>query len=384
MITLREIDRHNFDQVIELSVTEEQRKFVASNMYSLAQAKAYPECIPLALYHEEDLVGFVMYCMDEDDKEYWIYRLMIDKKYQRLGYGRQALECVLTRLKADKQHNKVYISFEPENVAAKTLYETLGFIPDGRMIGGEVVYCLTYNMPEAIFFDLDDTLTSYDSIIRPAWTMCCNEFVLKHAMPFSSRELYQSIEEVKEWYWADPIRHKVGRENLKEARREVVRYALEQFHITEESLVCELADQYTEKHNSMIELLPKAKEALLMLHNKGIRMAVITNGPAVVQREKLARFGLTDYFEHIFTDTEVGFSKPDIRMYQHALQTMELRPEQVYMVGDNLEWDVMGAKEAGIFAVWNDNRGQGLKSEEEVVPDMIVNSIYDLAKIICE
>ena len=144
MITLREINRSNFDAVLDLSVSNEQKHFVASNLYSMAQEKTFPECIPLAIYDEESLVGFLMYCMDEDDKEYWIYRLMIDQKYQRLGYGRKAMECVLSKISEDKQHNKVYISFEPENLAAKTLYEEIGFKPDGRFVDGEIVYCLSY------------------------------------------------------------------------------------------------------------------------------------------------------------------------------------------------------------------------------------------------
>lgn len=48
MIEFREIDRHNFDDVIDLKVADEQKSFVATNLYSLAQAKAYPECICLA------------------------------------------------------------------------------------------------------------------------------------------------------------------------------------------------------------------------------------------------------------------------------------------------------------------------------------------------
>ena len=144
MVTLREITRDNFDAVISLTVFEEQKNFVASNMYSLAQAKAYSECIPSAIYHGEDLVGFIMYGVDSDDNEYWVSRLMIDKKYQRMGYGRAAMQSVLAKLSAAKEYGKVYISFEPENVGAQNLYEQLGFRPDGRVIDGEIVYCLNY------------------------------------------------------------------------------------------------------------------------------------------------------------------------------------------------------------------------------------------------
>ena len=142
MVRFVAIDRHNYLSVLDLSVAEEQRRFVASNMYSLAQAFVQPECIPLALYAENRPVGFVMYALDEDDHEYWIYRLMIDKRYQRRGYGREAMRMLIERIQADENHRVIYISFEPENLPAQTLYESLGFVPDGRIEYGEVVYKL--------------------------------------------------------------------------------------------------------------------------------------------------------------------------------------------------------------------------------------------------
>ncbi|RNF39907.1 GNAT family N-acetyltransferase [Planococcus salinus] len=144
MIEFREIDRHNFFDVIDLRVADEQKCFVAPNVFSLAQAKAFPECVCLAIYNDNVLVGFTMYCLDFDDKEYWIYRLMIDSKYQSKGYGKAAMEKLIDRIKQDKEHQMIYLSFEPENVLAKQLYEKLKFEADGRIIDGEVVYKLTY------------------------------------------------------------------------------------------------------------------------------------------------------------------------------------------------------------------------------------------------
>jgi len=144
MIALKSITRENFHDVIKLSVLDEQKAYVASNVYSLAQAKAQPECVPLAIYNDSYLVGFVMYSMDFEDKEYWIYRIMIDKNYQHMGYGRAAMQCVLSILFEDPNHDKVYLSFEPENLSAKKLYEELEFVADGRVIDGEIVYCLHY------------------------------------------------------------------------------------------------------------------------------------------------------------------------------------------------------------------------------------------------
>jgi diamine N-acetyltransferase len=63
-------------------VSEEQQGFVAGNMYSLAQAYAQPECIPLALYARTGRSVSSCTVWNQDDHQYWIYRLMIDKRFQ--------------------------------------------------------------------------------------------------------------------------------------------------------------------------------------------------------------------------------------------------------------------------------------------------------------
>ena len=144
MLRLVEIDRYNYLSVLDLSVSPEQRDFVAANQYSLAQAFVQPECVPLALYAENKPVGFAMYSLDEDDHQYWIYRLMIDQRYQGVGYGREAMALLIDRIRglSDEEHTCIFISFEPENAIARALYESLGFAPDGRVLYGEVVYVL--------------------------------------------------------------------------------------------------------------------------------------------------------------------------------------------------------------------------------------------------
>ena len=144
MITFREIDRNNIWDILKLKVSEEQMHFVATNAVSIAQAKAQPECVPLAIYDGETPVGFTMYCLDLEEKEYCIYRLMIDSRYQRKGYGREALQKIIDKIKEDKEHHKILISFEPNNGVAKNLYISMGFVPDGRIIDGELVYVLEY------------------------------------------------------------------------------------------------------------------------------------------------------------------------------------------------------------------------------------------------
>ena len=140
MLEFREIDR----DILKLSTTESQKFFVATNAYSLSQAYAQPECVPLALYDGDTPVGFTMYGLDVEDTEYWIYRLMIDQRHQSKGYGRQALAMVLERIRQDKAHHRVYLSCNPDNAWGRALYESVGFRPDGRMVHGEIVYQLVW------------------------------------------------------------------------------------------------------------------------------------------------------------------------------------------------------------------------------------------------
>jgi diamine N-acetyltransferase len=144
MITLREITRDNYLECLRLKVAPEQEGFVASNAISLAQSKYHPETVPLAIYHDETMVGFIMYCIDSDDDSYWIWRLMVDARYQSKGYGTQAMKQVIERITADKSRNKVFISFEPENSNAERLYAGLGFVHTGEIMRGEAVMRLDY------------------------------------------------------------------------------------------------------------------------------------------------------------------------------------------------------------------------------------------------
>ena len=144
MIELRDITRENFWDVVSLTVSEEQEDLVTSNAVSIAQARIQPECIPLAVYADDIPVGFVMYCIDADDDEYWIYRLMIDEKHQGNGYGKEALNHLLDRIKADKTHTKILLGVQPEGGASVHLYKEAGFRYTGAVFGKEHIMCLEY------------------------------------------------------------------------------------------------------------------------------------------------------------------------------------------------------------------------------------------------
>jgi diamine N-acetyltransferase len=144
MVSLREITVDNFDAVIELKVDEKQKNFVLDNTTSIAQSKVQPECIPMAIYSDDIPVGFLMYCIDKDDGNYWIYRFMIDKKYQGNGYAKKGMELLLNIIKNDKSHNLIILDVKKESIEAVELYKSFGFKFTGQVFGTSHVMELKY------------------------------------------------------------------------------------------------------------------------------------------------------------------------------------------------------------------------------------------------
>jgi diamine N-acetyltransferase len=138
-IQLRKITRDNLFECIKLSTADDQKEFVATNVVSIAQAYVEPAFVPLAIYADETIVGFVMYGRDNETGFDWIIRLMIDARFQGQGYGRAALEETLSILRQLPDSQGIKISYTPTNRTAERLYAQLGFRPTGEIEDGEVV-----------------------------------------------------------------------------------------------------------------------------------------------------------------------------------------------------------------------------------------------------
>jgi diamine N-acetyltransferase len=149
-VTLRDVTKENWQECIKLKLAPEQEDFVASNTYSLAESKFMPTFVPQAIYatidgvESDTMVGFVMYGFYPDGvapygQRHWIFRLMIDRAYQGLGYGTAALHVVLQRLEADPACPDVLIGYEAENTVAAKLYQRLGFAVFGIAPWNETV-----------------------------------------------------------------------------------------------------------------------------------------------------------------------------------------------------------------------------------------------------
>ena len=145
-ITLKEITKENYVECIRLKVREDQR-FVAPNVYSLAEAKYEPENIPMAVYAGETIVGFVMYVLDYEERELYIGRLMIDQRYQHLGYGRETLEAIKEIALQDAGIDKIVLSTNPQNTYGIRVYEKFGFKDTGILEDREEIFVLDLGKP---------------------------------------------------------------------------------------------------------------------------------------------------------------------------------------------------------------------------------------------
>ena len=233
-------------------------------------------------------------------------------------------------------------------------------------------------LPKGILIDLDDTILAYSAISKPIWIEVCEQFSQKNDK-LEPGLLFEKIKEISRWYWADPERNRIGRNDLNHARREVMELVFEKLEVENMPLAHEIADTFQTRRDNEIYLFDGAIETLDYLYDKGIPLALMTNGEQSKQRAKINRFDLERYFKIILIEGEKGFGKPDERVYKKAMEGLGgLKPDECWAVGDNLEADIEGPQKLGIYSIWNDHRGRGLPKDTDVIPDRIINSIREL------
>jgi putative hydrolase of the HAD superfamily len=234
---------------------------------------------------------------------------------------------------------------------------------------------------ELILFDLDDTLMAFDLVSEKAWDKAVELFIEGNNLSIEKDILLEKINKTRKWYWDDSERHKIGRKNINHARREIVNLALKDYINIGINKLEELADNYSKIHEELWYIFDDVEETLQKIKKKGIKLGVMTNGTSESQRGKLKRFNLEKYFDYFFIEGEVGYGKPDIKIYEYMQQKTEIEYNKILMVGDNLVWDIEPPQKLGIYTIWINTKGIKLENFY-IKPNKIIQRISDIIDII--
>lgn len=232
-------------------------------------------------------------------------------------------------------------------------------------------------LPRALLLDLDDTILDAHRNPDEAWIGVCREFAGRVGAS-SPEALHASVLESRDWFWGDAERSRRGRLEMGGTRREIVRLALDRLDLPYSPAAEDMADRFTELRHNAIKLFPDATDTLRRLRGAGVRLGLLTNGNSSSQRGKIERFGIEPYFDHIQIEEEFGVGKPDERAFRNALAVLDARAKDTWMVGDNLEADILGAQQVGVHAIWMDADRAGLPDEATARPDRTIHALSEL------
>lgn len=209
--------------------------------------------------------------------------------------------------------------------------------------------------PAVVLFDLDDTLFAHRDAV--------DDGILRHlgavggpftgADPAEAIDLWHSLEEVHYHSYLAGTLDFQGQRRAR-ARDFATAHGLE---LTEAEAGAWF-DAYFIHYESSWKLHDDALPCLDALARAfpGVRIGLITNAALAYQLRKLRFTGLTERVEHVVASGELGITKPDPRIFQHACELFDVAPSAAVYVGDRLRTDAIGAAAAGLTGVWIDRR----------------------------
>lgn len=225
-------------------------------------------------------------------------------------------------------------------------------------------------MVRGVLFDVDDTLVDHAGAGRAAIVEQLRELGLPHRPEDADR------------WWALEERHfarfLAGELGFQQQRRARVRDMVD-----DQDLDDQAADAWFAAYNQRFEAgwacFDDVLAALAALDARGLPVGIVTNLDAVRQRRKLDRVGLGGRFDVLVGLDALGVGKPDAAVFRHACELLGTEPGETAFVGDRLDHDAVGARDAGLLAVWLDRAGPSVDVPSGVVR---VRSLAELAEVL--
>ncbi|MBI4526735.1 MAG: HAD-IA family hydrolase [Deltaproteobacteria bacterium] len=223
----------------------------------------------------------------------------------------------------------------------------------------------------AVLFDLDGTLIDFRACESNSIRRALHSVGISLGESLKWEEFWQTYAPIKSRYWERRNRGEMTRE---EAILNSIRDSLAVLRL-EESLARSVAKAYFRLFLNSNYAQPGAEETLRLLEGRFL-LGLVSNGYKDAQRGRLEAAGLTQYFPTIIVSEEVGYEKPDPRIFQIALSEMRVTSCDTIYVGDSIEHDYKGALAAGIdFCHYDPSK---LKPELDPEPVLRIGTLREL------
>ncbi|MEM9383116.1 MAG: TIGR02253 family HAD-type hydrolase [Planctomycetota bacterium] len=228
---------------------------------------------------------------------------------------------------------------------------------------------------KAVLFDIDDTLFSTTEFARRARRNAV-EAMIARGIDATPDEVAAELQEVLREFGSNYNQH---------FNKLIQRMPPHQVRDVNPALV--VAAGVVAYHDTKFEHLRAFDDVvpfLEALRDARMRTGIITHGWTTKQSEKLIRLGLVDLFgpRDVFISDQVGISKPNPKLYQHALRQLGLLPGEVMYVGDNLANDIVPPKSIGMHTCWIRRAARDGQDVEAAGPEFVVDDLRELAEIL--
>jgi putative hydrolase of the HAD superfamily len=202
---------------------------------------------------------------------------------------------------------------------------------------------------KVVLFDLDDTLFAHRESVVKGITQYRRS--LGGAIAAADTHLA-----ARRWHELEEVhyhRYLAGELTFMEQRRERARVFAEEYGVLLEDHEADAwFDSYFLEYQRAWTLHDDTLPCLDAI--APLRIGIITNGDFAFQSAKIERIGLAPRIETLITSGELGYAKPDARIFEHACRVFGVQPSEAAYVGDRLQTDALGAASAGLLGVWLD------------------------------
>jgi len=226
---------------------------------------------------------------------------------------------------------------------------------------------------KGIIFDLDNTLMNYSACELDAMRRTCRDHGLFIDDEQGWERFWQAYGEINTRHW---INHVTGGDV--KTIGDVLRFSFRDTLQAEEQLHEKLSDTYWRYFCSIVYFEDGAEELLDYIRDK-YKTAIITNGLAEAQYQRLDAGKIRGLFHSVVVSDEAGVRKPDKAIFELALSQLGLGPEEVLFVGDSIADDYYGAVNAGIDFCYYNPRGAELPPD--VKPAYVIGHLSEIVEV---